>query len=63
MAQIQPKVGSPATLFTRRNLLFIGVSLLTIAAGYAMLASGSASFAAVLLVIGYCILFPLALVL
>ena len=63
MAQIDPKSGSPAPLFARRNLLLIGVSLLTIAAGYAVLTTGSASFAAVLLVLGYCLLFPLALIL
>ncbi|MEP6589758.1 MAG: hypothetical protein ABJC19_01120 [Gemmatimonadota bacterium] len=51
----------PATLFTRRNLLLIGVALATIAAGYAVLVSGSPGAAAVLLVAGYCVLFPLAL--
>lgn len=63
MAQTDSKLGSPAPLFMRRNILLIGASLLTIAAGYAVLSTGSASLAAVLLVIGYCILFPLALVL
>jgi hypothetical protein len=33
----------------------------TIAAGYAVLTGGSASLAAVLLVVGYVVLFPLAL--
>jgi hypothetical protein len=51
----------PATLFTRRNLLLLGVALATIGAGYAVLVSGSASAAAVLLVLGYLVLFPLAL--
>lgn len=51
----------PAVLFTRRNLLLIGVALATIAAGYAVLVSGSPGAAAVLLVAGYCVLFPLAL--
>ncbi|MES2125548.1 MAG: hypothetical protein V4503_12755 [Gemmatimonadota bacterium] len=51
----------PAALFTRRNLLLIGVALATIGAGYAVLVSGSPGAAAVLLVAGYCVLFPLAL--
>ena len=63
MPNPEPQVERPATLFTRRNLLLLGVALLTLVAGYAVLVSGSsaASAAAVLLVIGYCILFPLAL--
>ena len=63
MAKSDPKAGSPAPLFNRRNLLLLGVALATIAAGYAVLVSGSPSAAAVLLVVGYCVLFPLALVL
>jgi hypothetical protein len=51
----------PASLFTRRNLLLLLLGLVTIAAGYGVLASGSASLAAVLLVIGYVVIFPLAL--
>jgi hypothetical protein len=47
-------------LFTRRNLLLLVAGLVTIAAGYGVLASGSASLAAVLLVVGYVVLLPLA---
>jgi uncharacterized membrane protein HdeD (DUF308 family) len=50
-----------ATLFSRRNLLLLLAGLVTIAAGYGVLASGSASLAAVLLVLGYVVIFPLAL--
>ncbi len=53
--------GRPVTLFSRRTFLLLGVALATIGAGYALLVSGSASAAAVLLVLGYCVLFPLAL--
>lgn len=49
------------TLFTRRNLIFVAVALVTIGAGYAVLVSGAPGVAAVLLVAGYCVLFPLAL--
>jgi len=49
------------TLFTRRNLALLLAGVVTITAGYGVLASGSASLAAVLLVIGYVVIFPLAL--
>jgi hypothetical protein len=48
-------------LFTRRSALLVGVALATIAAGYAILVAGSASAAAVFLMLGYVVLFPLAL--
>jgi len=63
MTQIESKASSPSALFSRRNLILIAIALLTIAGGYLVLMSGSASAAAVLLVVGYCILFPMALVL
>lgn len=61
MPTTESGAGSPATLFTSRNLLLLLVALATIGAGYAVLVSGTAGTAAVLLVVGYCILFPLAL--
>lgn len=61
MPLTEPQAGRPSTLFTRRNLLLLGVALATIGAGYAVLVSGAASAAAVLLVVGYLVLFPLAL--
>ncbi|MBK6495741.1 MAG: hypothetical protein KBF28_14715 [Gemmatimonadales bacterium] len=61
MSNSETQSERPTTLFTRRNLLLLGVALLTLVAGYAVLVSGSASAAAVLLVLGYCVLFPLAL--
>lgn len=51
------------SLVTRRSLLLLGLALASIVAGYLLLSSGSASAAAVLLVVGYVILFPLALIL
>ncbi len=62
MAQIDQRVSKPAPLFARRNLVLLAASLVTLAVGYGVLVSGAASAAAVLLVIGYCILFPLALI-
>jgi hypothetical protein len=59
----EPSANSPSSssLFTRRNLLLLLAGLVTIAAGYGVLSGGSASLAAVLLVIGYVVIFPLAL--
>ena len=55
--------GRPA-LFPRRNLVLFAIALATVGAGYAVLSTGSgaAEAASVLLVIGYCILLPLALI-
>jgi hypothetical protein len=47
----------------RRNLLLIGAAVLTVAVGYVVLQAGSPSAAAVLLVLGYCVLFPLGIAL
>lgn len=44
-------------------MLLLLAGLVTIGAGYGVLAGGSASLAAVLLVLGYVIIFPLALLL
>ena len=61
MPATDSKGNRPVTLFTRRNFLLLAVALATIGAGYAVLVAGSASAAAVVLVAGYCVLFPLAL--
>lgn len=47
---------------TPRSLLLIGAALVCIVAGYVVLSAGSASAAAVLLVLGYCVLLPLGIV-
>jgi hypothetical protein len=61
MPETTRSAGAPAALFTRRNLLLLAAGLVTIATGYGVLSSGSASLAAVLLVLGYVVLLPLAL--
>ena len=61
MPTTDSKGNRPAMLFTRRNVLLLAIALATIGAGYAVLVAGSASAAAVVLVAGYCVLFPLAL--
>jgi hypothetical protein len=50
-------------LLGRRNVILLGAAALTVAAGYGLLASGRASAGAVLLVLGYCVLFPLGIAL
>ncbi len=47
--------------FGIRNRVVLAVAVGTLAGGYVLLASGSASPAAVLLVLGYVVLFPLAI--
>lgn len=50
-------------LLGRRNLIVLAAALLSLVAGYALLQAGSTSVAAILLVLGYCVLFPLAIAL
>jgi hypothetical protein len=49
------------TAFGRRNIVILGAALLTVIAGYAVLETGSPTVAAVLLVLGYCVLFPVGI--
>ena len=44
-------------------MVILGAAVVTIAAGYALLDAGSPSLAAVLLVLGYCVLFPVGIAL
>ena len=50
-------------LLGRRNLVALAAALVALGAGYALLSAGSTSVAAVLLVLGYVVLFPLAIAL
>jgi hypothetical protein len=45
----------------RRALVFWGLAALSLVAGYADLARGGTTLAPILLVIGYCVLVPLAI--
>ena len=47
----------------RRNLVVLVAAIVVLVAGYALLKAGSTSLAATLLVVGYCVLFPLAIAL
>jgi hypothetical protein len=56
--------GSPARLrFRRINGLLLASALASLGVGYVLLARGSTTAAPVLLVLGYCVLFPLGLAL
>ena len=50
-------------LLARRNLVFLGAAVLSLVAGYLILDAGYATTAAVLLVLGYCVLLPLGIAL
>ena len=49
--------------FGRRNLGFLAAALLSLVAGYVLLSRGDTALAPILLVAGYCVLFPLGLAL
>ena len=58
------RVGSPARLqFRRRNVVLLGAAIVSLGVGYWLLALGSTAVAPSLLVLGYCVLFPLGLAL
>ena len=58
------RVGSPARLrFRRRNVVLLSAAVVALGVGYWMLAQGSTTAAPLLLVLGYCVLFPLGLAL
>jgi hypothetical protein len=55
--------GRRRVLLGRRNIGVLLAAAGCLVAGYLTLFSGAASLAAVLLVVGYCVLFPLAIAL
>ncbi len=48
--------------FGKRNYIFSALALAVIIVGYILLGQGSVTFAPLLLVIGYCVLVPIALI-
>lgn len=68
MPNSRSRATSPAAaprrfLLARRNLVILAAAVLVLVAGYLTLAAGHASTAALLLVVGYCILFPIGIAL
>lgn len=58
------RLGSPARLqFRRINVVLMGAAVASLGLGYLLLAQGSTTLAPMLLVLGYCVLFPLGLAL
>ncbi|HEX9690791.1 MAG TPA: hypothetical protein VGA22_01695 [Gemmatimonadales bacterium] len=56
------RAGSPARLqFRPRNVTLLAAALISVGVGYALLARGDTTVAPILLVLGYCVLFPLGL--
>ena len=49
--------------FGRRNVLFLLAALVSLTVGYFLLSKGDTTLAPILLVAGYCVLFPLGLAL
>jgi uncharacterized membrane protein HdeD (DUF308 family) len=49
--------------FGPRNWLFLAAGVVALAAGYVLLARGSTTAAPILLVLGYCVFFPVGLAL
>ena len=48
--------------FAPRNYLLLAAGILIIAAGYILLAQGSITLAPVLLILGYCVIVPIAII-
>jgi hypothetical protein len=63
MSQTEFAPGAKRAVLGRRNLVVLVAAIVVLVAGYALLKSGSTSLAAILLVVGYCVLFPLAIAL
>jgi hypothetical protein len=49
--------------FGVKNMALLAAAVVSLGAGYALLAQGSTTLAPILLVLGYCVLFPLGLAL
>lgn len=63
MPEVQSETAGRRTLMGSRNLLVLAGAVVCLAAGYLLLQAGSTSPAAVLLVLGYCVLLPVAIAL
>lgn len=57
-----PRSVAPTLSFSRVNAMWLGAGVGAIALGYLLLASGTTTLAAVLLVLGYCVLLPVGII-
>ncbi len=71
MAQPKPVIkGKPAPkiqaetgpIFGKRNYILFAVGILAIIAGFIFLGTGDTVFAPILLVLGYCVIIPIAII-
>jgi len=62
MAKDDKKTEKPGLPFGPRNYLLMGLALVMIIIGYFSLSAGSITLAPILLVLGYCVLFPLGII-
>ena len=63
MPEGSPEVSGRRALLGARNLAALLAASVCLVAGYLLLQAGSTSLAAVLLVLGYCVLLPVAIAL
>jgi hypothetical protein len=63
MSQSEIGPGRSRRVLGRRNVAVLAAAIAVLIGGYLLLQAGSTSLAAVLLVVGYCVLFPLAIAL
>jgi len=63
MSNQAPSGSTRRSSLGRRNAVLLGAAMMSLAGGYLLLGAGSASAAAVLLVLGYCVLLPLGIAL
>jgi hypothetical protein len=61
MSNPRPSTPPRHFLLAPRNLVILAVAILFLVAGYATLQAGHPSMAAVILVVGYCVLFPIGI--
>jgi len=60
-ARARARTSAEGPLFERRNYILFGVALLVIVLGFVFLAGGSITLAPLLLVVGYAVLVPWAI--
>jgi hypothetical protein len=61
MSNPPPSASPRHFLLAPRNLIILAVAVLVLVAGYLTLHAGYPSAAAVILVLGYCVLFPIGI--
>jgi hypothetical protein len=61
MSNPRPSTSPRHFLLAPRNLIILAVAVLVLVAGYLTLHAGYPSAAAVILVLGYCVLFPIGI--